>query len=286
MAESGCHTVGFCDQYVTVNSYDPESVNLVDFLCCDLQAGTDAPPVAIYDLAIVGKKRMLSLRQGDRQLYFGDCRFELAYTLINEIIHQCIAGNRTGFAIHAGAIGLEEGAVLLPGKSGSGKSTLTAWLVARGCNYLTDELVVLAGNDHRIHPFTRPFSLKASSSAVLSSFLSYARQEVVAGASGFMLPHRLVNGTFSAATPPLSLIIFPEYKEGTATRITKLTAALGCARLMECYVNARNLQGHGFSRLAELTRRTPVYQLTYGSFVGLHEQLAESFPPLFRRKTR
>jgi len=280
MTKSDSCTVGYCDQYITINSYDPESANLINFLCCDLQTKTDAPPRAIYDLMIVGKKLLLSLRQGPKELYYGNCTFELAYTLINEIIYQCIVDNRAGHAIHAAAIGSEKGGVLLPGKSGSGKSTLTSWLVSCGCNYLTDELVILAGNDHHIYPFTRPLSLKTGSSSVLSSFLNYDPKEVVAGANGFMLPHRLLNENLPA-TPPLSLILFPEYKAGTATELTKLTPALGCAKLMECYVNARNIRGHGISRLAEITRSTPIYQMTYGDFDGLHELLAESFPTLF-----
>ncbi len=224
---------------------------------------------------------MLSLRQEEKQLYQGDCRYDLAYTLINEIIYQCITDNRTGLAIHAAAIGSQKGGVLFPGKSGSGKSTLVAWLVSRGCNYLTDELVILAGNDYRIYPFTRPLSIKTGSSSVVSAFLNYDPQVVVAGAGGFMLPHRLVNSIFSAAVPPLSLIIFPEYRAGTATELTKLSGALGCAKLMECYVNARNIQNHGISLLAELARSIPIYQLVYGNFDGLHELLGESFPTLF-----
>ena len=281
MNKSCSCTVGFCDQYVTINSYGPEEANLVDFLCCDLQNNKNVLPRAIYDFMIVGKQLMLSLLGEEKQLYFGDSKYDLAYTLINEIIYQCIVDNKVGHAIHAAAIGTEKGGVLLPGKSGSGKSTLTTWLVAHGCNYLTDELVILAGDDHRIHPFSRPLSLKTGSSSVLSSFLNYDQQEVIAGASGFMLPHRLANGNFSAGTPPLSLILFPEYKAGTTIELTKLTAALGCARLIECYVNARNIHDHGISWLAELTRNTPVYQLTYGEFDGLHELLDEFFLALF-----
>ena len=184
-------------------------------------------------------------------------------------------------AIHAAAIGSEKGGILLPGKSGSGKSTLTAWLVSRGCNYLTDELVILAGNTPHIHPFTRPLSIKTGSSSVVSSFLNFDLQKIIAGAGEFMLPHHLINKNFVPITPPLSLILFPEYIDGAATEFTQLTGALGCARLTECYVNARNIQDHGISRLADLTRNTPIYQLTYGSFDGLYELLAESFPTLF-----
>ncbi len=116
--------------------------------------------------------------------------------------------------------------------------------------------------------------------------MSYKQQQVVFGGNGIMLPHRLINTIFSTATPPLSLILFPEYKGGATTELTKMSAGLACARLMECYVNARNIEGHGIGQLAELTRTTPVYQLTYGSFGGLYELLAKTFPTLFKHKPR
>ena len=284
MTKADHRTLGFCGQYVTINTYDQEAADLLDFLGCDLQTTPDASPRAIYDLMVAGNTPKLSLRQGEKQkqLYRGDCRYELAYTLINEIIYQCIVDNRAGFALHAAAVGSEQGGVLLPGKSGSGKSTLTNWLVARGCNYLTDELVLLAGSDHRIHPFTRPLSLKAGSRAVLSSLMD-DEDQMITGADGFMLPHRLLTSRHCPATPPLSLILFPEYKAGAATELTTLSAAQGCARLMECYVNARNIQDHGIDRLAELSRGTPIYQLIYGNFDGLEQLLLDLFPTLFGR---
>ncbi len=281
MIKSGCHTVGFCDHFVTINSYGAESEDLIEFLCCDLQRNPDAVARTSYDLIADGKEPILSLWHEGERLYLGRCRYDLAYILINEIIYQCIEDNRTGHAIHAAAIGFDKGAVLLPGKSGSGKSTFATWLVSQGCNYLTDELVILAGNEQRLHPFTRPFSIKTGSSSVISSFLQYDPKEVISGADGFMLPHRLVNPDFSTFSPSLSLILFPEYKEGATSELVKLSAAFGCAKLMECYVNARNIQGHGISQLAEYTRNTPIYQLTYGSFKGLYELLDEAFPTLF-----
>ena len=277
MNRSGSRVIGFCNQYVTINYNCPEAAWLVNFLCTDLPADNSSPSRATYDLVIVGKKPMLSLWQGEKQLYFGDCKYSLAYTLINEIIYQCITDNKTGHAIHAAAVSNREGTIILPGKSGCGKSTLTTWLVSQGCNYLTDELVLIAKDDHQIHPLTRPISIKSGSVAVLNSFLSVEEKDVLVGDKGFMLPHRLINNNFSINSHPLSCIIFPEYKAGVATELTRLTSGIGCSKLMECYVNARNIKGHGISQLAELTRNIPVYQLSYGDFDGLEMILAGCF---------
>lgn len=275
MNKSGGRVVGFCNHCITINYNCPEAESLINFLCTDLPADRNFPSHTTYDLIIVGKKPMMSLWQGDKQLYFGDCKYNLAYTLTNEIIYQCIADNKTGHAIHAAAVSNRQGTILLPGKSGCGKSTLTTWLVYRGYSYLTDELVVIAEDDHHIHPFTRPISIKTGSTAVLNSFLNVEEKDILVGDKGFMLPHRLVNDKFRVDPPPLSLIIFPEHKADAATRLTKLTGGKGCSKLMECYVNARNIQDHGFSQLAELTRNIPAYHLLYGSFDELEIVLAD-----------
>ncbi len=282
MIKTGCRTVGFCGQYVSISSYGAEADALLDLLCCDLTQGTITPVQAEYDVMSVGNGVPgLSLWLEGKCLFSGQCSYDLSYALINEVIYQCIVDNSAGHAIHAAAVGSEQGAVLLPGKSGSGKSTFTAWLLSRGCNYLTDELVMLALEERRLYPFTRPLSIKSGSSEVLATFFRCDRGDLISGESGFMLPHRLLNSSFKPHSPPLSLVLFPEYREGAATEFRELSPALGCARLMECYVNARNIKGHGISQLADCTRSTPIYQLVYGKFDGMWELLNRLFPALF-----
>jgi len=285
MNEQGSRTIGFCNQYITINCNGPEAISIVDFICSDLLIETDLPVCAVYDVMIVGNKPMMSLWQGEKQLYFGDCGYTLAYTLINEIIYQCLADNAAGLAIHAAAIAYHGNGILLPGKSGCGKSTLAAWLTAKGCNYLTDELVVIAEEAPHLQPFTRPISIKSGSAGVLSSLLSFDNNKVLAGADGFMLPHHLVNDNYSATEPPLSLILFPQYVADVTTEITEMTSGEACSRLIECYVNAKNFRGHGISRLAELTRQTPVYQMIYGNLNTLESILPDLFSDIMRIST-
>ena len=281
MDKPGRRTVGFCGQYVTVTFNGRKAEAIVDFLCVDLARGPDDFAKAVYDVVVVGKKPMMSLWQGEKQLYFGSCGYDLAYMLINEIIYQSIVDNRDGFAIHAAAVGNGDGAMLLPGKSGSGKSTLVTWLISRGCNYLTDELVVISKDDRRVLPFTRPITIKTGSKAIMSSFLTIDPEKVLEGERGMMVPHRLVNKRFSAFSPPLSGVLFPQYVPGVSPEITRLSGAEGCLNLMACYVNARNIRDHGINRMAALAREIPFYRLAYGGFEGLEALLSRYFPQLF-----
>jgi hypothetical protein len=61
--------------------------------------------------------------------------------------------------VHAGAVGHEGRAILIPGHSFSGKTTLTAALVRAGADYYSDEFAVL-DRDGLVHPFPKTLSLR------------------------------------------------------------------------------------------------------------------------------
>jgi hypothetical protein len=61
--------------------------------------------------------------------------------------------------LHAGVVGWNGGAILLPGRSRVGKTTLVAALVAAGATYYSDEFAVL-DPDGRVHPFEKHLSMR------------------------------------------------------------------------------------------------------------------------------
>ncbi|BHH81991.1 hypothetical protein [Desulforhopalus sp. 52FAK] len=282
MSDSGRAWVGFGQECVGIDWSGPDALHLIDFLCCDLKTSKPAPSRALLQLHVEKERSHYVLTKNDKEnLYTGDDYYELAYALINEIIYQVIVDNSDGLAIHAAAVSTSAGGILLPGQSGSGKSTFTAWLLSCGCNYLTDELVVLDVESRAIDSFTRPISFKSGSVPVVKAIAEFEPSSVIEGPNGLMVPHRVFKSNYSQMRPQLSLILFPKYQKDCKTEITRLPGALGCAQLIECYVNARNIENHGISRLSEIMRATPVYQLTYSSFNGLHDALRDEFPTIF-----
>ncbi|MGB5685106.1 MAG: hypothetical protein WBM35_04790 [Candidatus Electrothrix sp.] len=286
MNELPVKVVGFCNQYVQIKYNNSQAESIVNFLCADLHLVPNAEQHtlarALCELELSENDHFFSLRRNREHLYQGRCQRELAYALINEVIFQCLDKNNSGLALHAAAVHVDRGGILLPGNSGAGKSTFVAWLTACGCGYLTDELVVLSGDTHRIHPFTRPLTIRSASAEALAPYVHFKKSEVLTGDSGFMVPHRQLNPVFTPMQPPLSLILFPRYKADVPPTLKELTPGMGCLRLMECYVNARNIPGHGISELAQLTKKVPMMELTYGSFTGLGALLAETLPEFFR----
>src|SRR5918993_5932930 len=66
--------------------------------------------------------------------------------------------------VHAGVVGWNGQAIVVPGRSYSGKSTLIAELVRASATYYSDEYAVLDGRG-RVHPYPRPLQIREDESA-------------------------------------------------------------------------------------------------------------------------
>jgi hypothetical protein len=87
---------------------------------------------------------------------------DVAIGMLDAQIRAFVAENaRDRIFVHAGAVALDGGAMVIPGRSFSGKSTLVAALVAAGATYYSDEYAVLDA-DGRLHPYARPISLRTT----------------------------------------------------------------------------------------------------------------------------
>ncbi len=277
MNSEGTTTINFKNQVVEIGYNNEDAHSLIEFLFGDLDCNTGGLAKTRYDILSVGKQPMLSLWEGDKRFYFGTSQYRLAYILTNEIIYHCIAQNDFQHAIHAGAVHRGEKGIILPGKSGSGKSSLTAWLIAKGYYYLTDDLVMLS-NDGRISPFTRPISLKSDQFQFFLPFLKGLPGKIVSDETGSMIPHRLLNPKYAYSEPPLTSILFPEFRRGSDAEFHELSPAKSCAMLLESQMNGRNLSGLGIAGLSNIVRRCKSYRLVYGGFDGL-EQIFDSIHP-------
>jgi hypothetical protein len=277
IAKGGVYRVGVYETDVEITYNNQEARELIHFLFRDMKSSGAPVSSRSFDVVMAGKPTRMSLWEGEKQIYFGQCQQTLAHLLVNEVIFEGIVGNHHYLALHAGAVAVGAEGILLPGKSGSGKSTLTAWLVGRGLTYLTDELLLLAA-DGRILPFTRPLSLKSPASALIVELFDLEREKLLSGPQGTMIPYRLLNNAGIETLPRLDTIIFPEFVAESGSALTKISHARCCLKLLETYVNARNLADHGFAEMAALTRGAKAYELHYGSFDDLPRLLAPLLP--------
>jgi hypothetical protein len=135
--------------------------------------------------------------------------------------------------VHAGVVGWEGRAIVMPGASFAGKTTLVqAWLEA-GATYYSDEFAVLdrAG---RVHPFARPLAIRDGSTTL--------PRPVPAAALGA--------GT--GTTPlPIGVVLVTAYRAGARWRPRRLTAAPTLLALMRHTVAARGNPAHSMPILKQ-----------------------------------
>ena len=86
---------------------------------------------------------VLEVLQSDLQLYVADLA-------------------RRRLFVHAGVVGWNGRAIVIPGRSHSGKSTLVAALLEAGATYYSDEYAVLDDRG-RVHPYAKPLELRHES---------------------------------------------------------------------------------------------------------------------------
>jgi len=135
--------------------------------------------------------------------------------------------------VHAGVVGWDGHAVVMPGASFAGKTTLVgAWLDA-GATYYSDEFAVL-DRDGRVHPFARPLTIRDGSIAVTRRVATEAL-----GAE---------TGTSSL---PIGLVLVTAYQAGARWRPRRLTPAQTLLALMRHTVAARGAAAHSMPILKQ-----------------------------------
>lgn len=106
-------------------------------------------PGGIYDVYV------------DNVLTAADITSEVAIHVVDAEVRAIVALlARERIFIHAGVVGVDDRALVLPAPSFSGKSSLVAALVAAGAAYYSDEFAVL-DPDGLVHAYPRPISIRS-----------------------------------------------------------------------------------------------------------------------------
>jgi hypothetical protein len=124
--------------------------------------------------------------------------------------------------VHAGVVGWNDRAILIPGLSHSGKTTLVDQLIRAGATYYSDEYAVLDARG-RVHPYPRAMGIRSSNSDESRK----VRAEEI-GAKVGSKPLRV------------GLVISTNYKAGARWRPRQITRGRGVLELMSNTVSARS----------------------------------------------
>lgn len=124
--------------------------------------------------------------------------------------------------VHAGVVGVEERAIVFPGRSFAGKTTLVAALVRAGAEYLSDEYAVL-DSDGLVHPYPKPLSMRIDGTREADE-----------------RPIESLGGRASEKPLPVAAIVFTSYRPGAAFAVRPCTVGEGVVKLLEHTIAARS----------------------------------------------
>jgi Coenzyme PQQ synthesis protein D (PqqD) len=166
--------------------------------------------------------------------------------------------------LHAGAIALPAGCLLLCGDSGAGKSTLLAGLVHAGFGFIADDIVPLEQRTGLAWPVRLAMSIKRDSWPTIGAlFPELARAPIVHFGGRTM--RYLWPGADAAdgAGYPIAAVLFPRYAKGAGCTLTRPDPARSLALLGEGG-SVLPATDAGLADFLALWSRLPAYQLSYG----------------------
>jgi hypothetical protein len=184
----------------------------------------------------------------------------VAFTNLVFELNQLAITATAGVRLHAGAVTIGGGAVVVAGAMGAGKSTLTAGLVQGGAHYLTDEVAAFASGSRQVRPYAKPVSLHRPPPPLRDLWAPDRAVAMLVGATGLVPPHAV--GAVAPTPAPLRAVVLPRYVAGAPTTVTRLDAATA---LTEVAAHTFRLDRAGtLTALADLLADVPVWSLTSG----------------------
>jgi hypothetical protein len=123
--------------------------------------------------------------------------------------------------IHAGVVGWQGRAILIPGRSMTGKTSLVRALVAAGATYYSDEFAVL-DQQGQVHPYPVPLSIRG-----------------MHGQPARKTPIEALGGQAGSVPLPVGLVVVTAYQPGARWRPAALSAGEALLALMDNAVAAR-----------------------------------------------
>jgi hypothetical protein len=208
-------------------------------------------------------QRLYSLMVGDRCERPGIRRLHVLYadivraaraTVLDQVLealetdlhrYTAEASHKMTF-LHAGVVGWQGRAIVIPGRTLSGKTTLVRELLRLGASYYSDEFAVI-DDAGLVHPFARPLGIREKG--------SYAQSKCTAEALGAATGVRPL---------PIGAVVIGEYKKGARWRPTALSQGQGSLELMANSVAIRNQPRQTLARIHKLARQAVFFKSARG----------------------
>ena len=143
--------------------------------------------------------------------------------------------------VHAGVVGWNGRAIVIPGDSFSGKSSLVKALVKAGASYYSDEFAVLDERG-RVHPYPTPLAIRPSPDG--GPPMKYTAEEL--------------GGVAGVCPLPVGLVLITRYVGGTHFRPRPLSAGRAVLGLLAHTLPARRRPGRVLDALSRVVSQALV----------------------------
>ena len=216
----------------------------------------------VYSVRVAGQGGGPGPRK-THNLYMNASRIErsrdLEYLLdrMEADLHLYVAERATRrIFVHAGVVGWEGRAIVLPGRTFTGKTTLVAELLRLGATYYSDEYAVLDAKG-RVHPFPRPLSIRGDDPSVRAARRAPEAFDAEVG-----------------RTPlPVGLVALTRYRPEARWKPRRLSDGKGVMALLENTVPARRRPKASLATLRLVVAGAPVLKGARGEARATAEAL-------------
>jgi hypothetical protein len=152
--------------------------------------------------------------------------------------------------IHAGVVGWNGKAIVIPGSSFAGKTTLVVELVKRGAVYYSDEYAVL-DEDGLVYPYAKKLSIRG----IIDDFqqLDFAVEEL--------------NGKRGIVPLPVGAVLLAEYEKGSCAKIKVQSRGHGLMEILGHSFALRQNPEFVLSVLSEMVKYAIILKIKRGEVV-------------------
>lgn len=270
-ASAATYDVGLGGATVRLEADDAEAARILDFLCAPMALPAAADPSATFRLGAANGS--MAIYCDDAMLYRGRSQSSVAAIFLERVLEHLIRTCTGGMLLHAAAVARDGKALVLAGKTGAGKTTLATWLVCRGFDYLTDELLCIDTQAMCVRGFARPLHLKKPARALFAGVIDKdGGAAIMASPLGVHLSPARLGARVAHSACPRALVL-PTYRAGARFDLRPLSKAQAATRLMGCLVNARERPQHGFEDVLGLVQAAPAFAMTYSHLEEAGAQL-------------
>jgi hypothetical protein len=156
--------------------------------------------------------------------------------------------------VHAGAVGWQGQAIIVPGPSLSGKTTLVTALVRAGATYYSDEYAVLDA-EGRVHPYPGPLSIRQPDGG---------RRR---------WPVEALGGRRGLGALPVGVVVVSEYRAGARWQPRRLSAGSGALAILENTVSARRQPEVALATLRKVVVNAEIWEGVRGEADAMVQSL-------------